>query len=85
MEKTYSINGGSEDILEVLMARMKEKEMTVYKLSKLTRIPQSTLSRYFNKKIDMSLKSYLSICDALNLRIYMQPDENILDEFNSKI
>ncbi len=73
---------GYDLILSFLSDRMEEKQITKYRLSKLTEIPESTISRYFSKKVSMSLTNFLKICGALEIRPYLIPKEDDSNKLN---
>ena len=70
-----SANIATDLILKHFKERMQEKGITQYRLSKLTGIPEGTLSRNFRKENEMTLFTYLKICGALELRPYLIPAE----------
>lgn len=48
---------------------LKEKGITIYKLSKMTGIPDNTLRNYRLKKSDPSFTNACKIADALNVKL----------------
>lgn len=48
---------------------LKEKDMSIYKLSKLTGIPDNTLRNYRSKHSDPSFTNACKIADALNISL----------------
>lgn len=53
-----------------LMEVLKERDITRYKLSKLTGIRYDTICNYFSGKVTLLNKEYLKIfCDVLNCQI----------------
>lgn len=48
---------------------LKEKGISVYKLSKMTDIPDNTLRNYRLKKSDPSFTNACKIADALNVKL----------------
>ncbi|UBZ08105.1 helix-turn-helix domain-containing protein [Salegentibacter mishustinae] len=78
------INRKSE-IFETLRARMRELKITNYRLHKLSGVSESSISRYFSNESDMSLQNFLKIIEALDLNLYLVPNENITNEIESKL
>ena len=52
--------------LKVILA---EKNLTAKKLSEITNISQSTISKYLNGKSEMKISTLMKICDALSIKI----------------
>jgi len=52
---------------------MAEKNLTAYQLSKDTGINEGQLSRFFNNKVDLSLKKVLQIADYLDCNLSIEP------------
>ena len=52
--------------LKVILA---EKNLTAKKLSEITNISQSTISKYLNGKSEMKISTLMKICDALSIEI----------------
>lgn len=52
--------------LKVILA---EKNLTAKKLSEITNISQSTISKYLNGKSEMKISTLVKICDALSIGI----------------
>lgn len=52
--------------LKVILA---EKNLTAQKLSEITNISQSTISKFLNGKSEMKISTLLKICDALSVEI----------------
>lgn len=73
---------GKKIIFQFLEKRMKEKGISRYRLSKMTEIPENTLSMNFNNNSEMSLVNFLKICGALELRPYLIPAEADETELN---
>lgn len=73
------------ELLETIKARVRESSITNYKLHKLTGLSQSSISRYFNGESDMSLEAFMKICNGLELKCYLVPEETITNEFESAI
>lgn len=73
---------GKKIIFQFLEKRMKEKDISRYRLSKMTEIPENTLSMNFNNNSEMSLVNFLKICGALELRPYLIPAEADETELN---
>lgn len=48
---------------------LKKKGITIYKLSKMTGIPDNTLRNYRSKKSDPSFTNACKIADALNVKL----------------
>ena len=71
------------EVLETLIGRAKTLKFTNYKLSKETGISQSTISRYFNGEVKLSLTSFLKLCKALKLSMFLTPNENLIEEIDS--
>ncbi|MGI0108322.1 helix-turn-helix domain-containing protein [Salinimicrobium sp. WS361] len=71
------------ELLETIKAQVRESGVTNYKLHKLSGLSQSSISRYFNEESDMSLEAFIKICNALELKCYLVPEENITNEFES--
>lgn len=71
------------EVLETLIGRAKTLNLTNYKLSKETGISQSTISRYFNGEVKFSLASFLKLCKALKLSMFLTPNENMIEEIDS--
>ena len=63
-------------IRSLLLKRMKEKGLTYYSLAQLTGVNRLTLQRNLEGETEMSLRTYLKICGALELRPYLIPSEN---------
>lgn len=63
----------NEDIVKMVEERMEEKEISKYRLSKLTGMSEATLGRYFNRDVQIA-KPLLKICNALELKISLDPD-----------
>lgn len=63
-----NIKNGRQLIIEYFKSKMKEDNITPYKLAQLTGIQNSTLSRVFSYKTDMKLCTMLQICEALGIR-----------------
>ena len=57
-------------VVDLLCKKLEEKEISKYKLSKLTGIAESNLSRMLTSdKFTLSLKSLIRICNAVNVEI----------------
>ena len=52
--------------LKVILA---EKNLTAKKLSEMTNISQSTISKYLNGKSEMKISTLVKICNALSIEI----------------
>lgn len=52
---------------------MAEKNITAYQLSKDTGINEGQLSRFFNNKVELSLKKILQITDYLDCNLSIKP------------
>lgn len=52
--------------LKVILA---EKNLTAKKLSEITNISQSTISKFLKGKSEMKISTLLKICDALSIGI----------------
>jgi len=52
---------------------MVAKNVTAYQLSKDTGINEGQLSRFFNGKVDLSLKKILQITDYLDCYLSIEP------------
>lgn len=70
-----SADFGKQMIFNFIKERMKEKKISQYKLSKLTGIPENTLSQNFNNQSEMSLSNFLKILGALELNPFFIPKE----------
>lgn len=57
------------ELKQKIQSKMEAEEITAYRLSKLTGIPQSTLSLYFNDKREPQLNNILLILDVLGFKI----------------
>lgn len=55
-----------ETRLKVLLA---ERNLTAKKLSEITNISQSTISKYLNGKSEMKISTLVKICNALSIEI----------------
>jgi len=73
----------NENIKEILKSRMEFLGYTNYELHKRSKVSQSALSRYFNGESDMTLSVFLKICDALQLRMSLTPNEFITKDMSS--
>lgn len=62
-------------ILQFIKSRMKDLNISQAELARLTDLQKSTIGRYLNGTVDMTLRNYLKICGALNLRPYLVPSE----------
>ncbi|MFB3057349.1 MAG: helix-turn-helix domain-containing protein [Ignavibacteriaceae bacterium] len=47
---------------------MEKKEITKYRLSKLSGVSESTISLWFRGKNGIELSNFLKLCDALNIK-----------------
>lgn len=54
---------------QVVEKILKEKGMTVYKLSKITGIPDNTLRNYRSKRSEPSFTNVCKIADALDISL----------------
>mgnify|MGYP003681891687 CR=1 FL=1 len=72
-----------QEIIQILETRILEKQISKYKLHKITGLSQSSLSRYFNGKSDMSLSALIKLSNALELKLYIIPEEYGTNEFES--
>ena len=70
-----SADFGKQMIFNFIKERMKEKKISQYKLSKLTGIPENTLSQNFNNQSEMSFSNFLKILGALEIRPFLIPAE----------
>ena len=73
------------ELLETIKAQVRENGVTNYKLHKLSGLSQSSISRYFNEESDMSLEAFIKLCNALELKCYLVPEENFTSEFDSAL
>ncbi|KUO73443.1 MAG: hypothetical protein APF81_19735 [Desulfosporosinus sp. BRH_c37] len=60
-------------IQEQIKRLMVAKNVTAYQLSKDTGINEGQLSRFFNGKVDLSLKKILQITDYLDCYLSIEP------------
>ena len=74
-KKNITYHTSTEVIIDMILSSMKKKNCSNYRLHKITGIPQSSLSRYFNMETDMPLSVFLKICNSLNLLIYLSDYE----------
>lgn len=70
----------AKEIIQVMKERMNSLKITNYDISKSSGISQSSLSRYFNFKSDMTLSVMLKIFKALELDYVVLPIENLKSE-----
>ncbi|WP_121665227.1 helix-turn-helix domain-containing protein [Mesonia aquimarina] len=70
-----SANVAMDILIKHIKNAMEERGVSFYRLSKLTGIPEGTLSQNFNRKTEISLINFLKICGALELRPYLIPAE----------
>ena len=61
---------------KVIIPRMDEREITRYRMSKELGVHQSTIKRWLECTIDISLKDFLRICGLLEINPYLLPKEN---------
>ncbi|MGN8971039.1 helix-turn-helix domain-containing protein [Lactobacillus amylovorus] len=54
---------------EIVEKYLQQKNITIYKLSKLTDIPDNTLRNYRSKKSDPSFTNACKIADALDISL----------------
>lgn len=69
-------NEGEKLIRQFIQERMKERGITQYRLSQLTDLAESTISRWLNGSSSISLNTYLKILGALEIRPYLIPAED---------
>ena len=58
-----------EQLKNVIKVRMRELQVSQYKLSKLTKIPESTLSYYLSDKHTLGFEKVLAVCKALEIKL----------------
>ena len=72
-----------QELLEILETRIREKEISKYKLHQKTGLSQSSISRYFKGESDMSLSAFIKLSNALDLKLFLTPEEYGTSEFES--
>lgn len=50
-------------------SQLKQKEMSIYRLSKITGIPENTLYGYKNNGVEPSFSNMVKIADALDVSL----------------
>jgi transcriptional regulator with XRE-family HTH domain len=70
-----SADAGMDIVFSFIKERMKARNMPQYKLAKIVGVSEGTLIRNFSKETEMSLRTYLKICGALELNPYLIPKE----------
>ena len=53
----------------VIQKYLDKRDMTVYRLSKITGIPNNTLYQYKNQDVEPSFKNMVKIADALDVSL----------------
>lgn len=57
------------DVLNRIRELTKEKNLTIYKLSELSGIPQSTLFNMFSRRTMPSVATLTQLCEAFNITL----------------
>lgn len=52
-----------------IQSQLDQKEMSIYRLSKITGIPENTLYGYKNNGVEPSFSNMVKIADALNVSL----------------
>lgn len=78
---------GENATRKFILERMNEKKVTQYRLSQLTGLSESTISRWLKGESNISFNSLIKICGALEIRPYFIRTEDdtttiIRQEFN---
>jgi DNA-binding Xre family transcriptional regulator len=71
--------------IQFLKERMKVKKISLKKLSELTEVSTSTLTRNFNRETEMLHITFLKICGALEVQPWLVPREVSKDESFKRI
>ena len=78
MKENYNMaaDAAENHMRAYMQERMKEKGITVYRLSQLVDVAESTLHRWFSGDSKTTLATFLKICGALQLNPYLVPAED---------
>lgn len=80
-----SAKAGRDIIIKYLKDRMEIQGISSYALAKKSGVSKSTLSRFFNGEVDISLLNYLKLLGALEIRPYLvskEDDPTTMNEIN---
>ncbi len=61
------------NLQDQIKSAISEKSISAYQLAKDTGINEGQLSRFFNNKVDLSLKKVIQIIDYLGYDLLIQP------------
>ena len=74
----------TRQFMSMINNRLKDEKygMSKYKLSLISGVSESTISRYFSQETDITISNFLKICNALKLNPYLIPMELDTEEFS---
>ena len=71
-----SANEGEKLTREFIQRRMKEKDISMHRIQKLTGVNETTVGRWLRGETSISYNNFLKVCGALEIRPYFVPAED---------